>query len=368
MNRRHFLQTSLAATLASRSAAASPVAFSFILLGDLHFDKPEHHDLAWVREHSPDSVRQSENYSRLTRDIMPKLFATVREVAAERNAAFVLQVGDLVEGVCGSDELAAQQDREALAFSTSAGLGVPFLFAKGNHDVTGPGSADCFQRIFHPFLTAEQRKLSPAAAEVKAGHYTLTHGNAQFAFFDAYDAESLEWFEAVAKARTAEQFFVVVHPPVVPYGARSTWHLFSSLKDQPRREKFLDLLGAQHAIVLGGHIHKFNVISRKTGRGRFAQLAVSSVINALETKPKDELHGVQEYTEDQIRVEPQHSPGTETQRRAIYTAERPFVADFEYADLPGYAVVTVDGPRVTAEVFAGVSRQKWRTVELSALV
>ena len=367
MNRRHFLKTSLAAALTSRGRAASPGSFTFILLGDLHFDKPEHHDLAWVKEHSPDSVRQSENYSRLTREIMPRLFATVRNVAAERKAAFVLQVGDLVEGVCGSDELAARQDREALDFITGAKLGVPFLFAKGNHDVTGPGSTDSFQRIFHPFLTAERRKLSPGADEVKTGHYTLAHGNAQFAFFDAYDAESLEWFESIAKARTAEQFFAVVHPPVVPYGARSTWHLFSSLKDQPRREKFLDLLGAQHAIVLGGHIHKFNVISRNTGRGRFAQLAVSSVINALETKSKNELHGLKDYTEDQIRVEPQHSPSTETQRRAVYTAERPFVADFEYADLPGYAVVTVDGPRVTAEIFAGISRQKWRTVELSAL-
>jgi UDP-2,3-diacylglucosamine pyrophosphatase LpxH len=367
MNRRHFLQTSLAAALTSRSLAAPSGSFSFVLLGDLHFDKPEHHDLAWVKEHSPDSARQSENYSRITREIMPRLFATVRDVAAERKAAFVLQVGDLVEGVCGSDELAAQQDKEALDFVTGAGLGVPFLFAKGNHDVTGPGSTECFQRIFHPFLTTELRKLTPAADAVKAGHYTLTHGNAQFAFFDAYDAESLEWFEAVAKARTAEQFFVVVHPPVVPYGARATWNLFSSAKDKAKREKFLELLGAQHAIVLGGHIHKFNVISRTVGKGRFAQLAVSSVINALETKPKDELHGAEEYTGDQVRVEPAHSPSTEAQRRAVYDAERPFVTAFEYADLPGYAVVTVEGAKVTAEIFSGVSRQKWRTVDLSAL-
>ena len=72
----------------------------------------------------------------------------------------------------------------------------------------------------------------------------------------AYESgKSLEWFEAIAGRRTAEHLFVVVHPPVVPYGARSTWHIFDSAKVRARREKFLALLGVQHALVLGGHIH-----------------------------------------------------------------------------------------------------------------
>lgn len=43
------------------------------------------------------------------------------------------------------------------------------------------------------------------------------------------------------------------------------------------------------------------------------------------------------------------------------------MSDFEYADLPGYAVVTVDGAKVDAEIFAGTSRQRWRTVDLIEL-
>lgn len=372
MNRRRFLQASAAALLASRVQAASTKALSFVLLGDLHFDKPEHHDFAWVQEHSPDSVRQSENYSRITREIMPRLFATVRETIAARSregvpVSFVLQVGDVVEGLCGSEELAATQNREALEFVRGAELGVPLLFTKGNHDVTGPGSVEMFQRIFHPFLTEQARALSPGTGAVASGRYVVTLGNAQFVFFDAYDAESLAWFESVAAARTAEHCFVVIHPPVVPYGARATWHLYSSAKDQPKREKLLELLGGQEAFVLGGHIHKFNEIARLAGRGRFAQLAVSSVINSADVKPKDVLTGIEQYNGDQIRVEPQHSPGTEAQRRAVYEAERSFVRAFEYADLPGYAVVTVDGGRVTAEVFAGISRERWRTVDLTEL-
>ena len=66
-------------------------------------------------------------------------------------------------------------------------------------------------------------------------------------------------------------------------------------------------------------------------------------------------------------MEPQHSPGTEAQRRAVYETERPFVKAFEYADLPGYAVVTVDGVGVRVEIFAGIGKERWRTVDLAGL-
>jgi hypothetical protein len=201
---------------------------------------------------------------------------------------------------------------------------------------------------------------------VKSARYTVDRGNAQFAFFDAYEsAASLEWFEAVAAKRTAEHFFVVVHPPVVPYGARSTWHIFSTERERTRREKFLTLLGDQKALVLGGHIHRYNLLVRSAGRGRFSQLALSSVISAPVVQPKTPLFGLDQYTPDQIVVEPNFSPANEAERRAVYVAERPFVSAFEYADLPGYAIVRVDGDHVTARIFSGIGRELWRTVELN---
>jgi hypothetical protein len=243
---------------------------------------------------------------------------------------------------------------------------VPVLFTKGNHDITGPGAVAAFGRVFLPFLDGEARALSPAGAAVTTARFSVECGNAQFVFFDAYEAAaSLEWFEAVASRRTADHLFVAVHPPVVPYGARATWHVFSSARDRARREKFLALLGDQRALVLGGHIHKFNHLVRTAGRGRFSQFALSSVISAPTVKPKDLLAGVASYTADQVRVEPDFSPANEAERRAVYDAERNSVLAFDYADLPGYALVTVDGPRVTARVFSGVGRELWRTVELA---
>ncbi|MBI5773253.1 MAG: metallophosphoesterase [Verrucomicrobia bacterium] len=381
MNRRHFFQTAGIATTGAVllpgqhpviAAAPAADAFSFVLLGDLHFDKLAHHDMAWLEKHKAGDLSQIKNYSRITAEIMPRLFATVRETIADLNkspetrAAFTLHVGDFVEGLCGNETLAAKQNREAIQFVESTKLGVPFLFTKGNHDVTGDGAVDAFKHVFHPFLTAQARRLAPGFGELKSARYTVEHGGALFCFFDAYDSESLPWLEAVLAKRTARHCFVVIHPPVVPYGARATWHLFSSAKQAAQREKLLDLLGRNHAFVLGGHIHKFNTLARATPRGgRFVQLAVSSVVNAADTQAKDLLSGVPDYTGDQIKVEPKHSPDTEQERRAVYEVERPFVKSFAYADLPGYAVVTVDGAQVRVKMFSGCSRDVWRTVDLS---
>src|SRR5688572_33241693 len=116
LSRRQFLSTSVAASAMlvaprwTHGADGGPNRFSFLLLGDLHFDKLEHHDMAWVQKEKPNDIRQIENYSRISREVTPALFRTVRETIAELNrtsttrVAFVLQAGDIVEGLCGSEE------------------------------------------------------------------------------------------------------------------------------------------------------------------------------------------------------------------------------------------------------------------------
>jgi hypothetical protein len=376
LTRRHFLRTTAlvgaAASLPRFASAAGAGDFSFVLLGDLHFDRLEHHDMAWLEKNKKSDLSQIQNYSRITAELMPRLMETVREtVKALASAggpppAFVLQVGDIVEGLCGTAELAARQNRDALAFLAEHSSGLPFLFTKGNHDVTGDGATEAFAEVFHPFLSEQRRKLEPAAAASKSARYVVRQGPAEFYFFDAYDKESLAWLEAALASRNAEHCFAVIHPPVIPYGARSNWTIFNAEKQAAEREKLLQLLAKQRAIVLGGHIHRYNYSVREVGKERFAQLAVSSVVNSVESKPKTELRGVESYTPEQISVEPSFSPDTTDQRRAVYERERPFVRAFEYADVPGHTVVKVQGPRVIAEVYRGVTRELYRTIDLTA--
>jgi hypothetical protein len=338
-------------------------------MGDLHFDRMDHHDLGWLERNKAGDLSQIKNYTKLTAEVMPRVFETVRrQIGVLRESAtppaFVLQVGDLVEGLCGTEDLAARQNREALDFVAGSDLGVPFLFTKGNHDVTGDGALAAFNHVLQPFMAEQARKIDPKATPA-AANYTARFGDAEFAFFDAYDKSSLEWFEAAAAARTARHLIVTVHPPVVPYGARATWHLYAGDKSKAQREKMLSLLGGQEAIVLGGHLHKFACLSRTAGRGRFSQLAVSSVVSSPNQALKDRLKGIDLYNGDQVKLEPKHSPETEAERRAIYERERSAVTSFEYADTAGYAVVTVDSGQVKAQVFAGTSATPFETVLLA---
>ena len=377
--RREFVKTLLAGTaglslLPPLAHAAGREAFAFPVLGDLHFDQLGCHDLESLRKDKPDDLRQVREYSALATSMVPRLFESVRETIAALNHApetgvpFTVQVGDLVEGLCGSAEQARQLDAAALAFIREARLGAPFLFTKGNHDITGPGAADAYKSVFLPFLSERAAALG-GDGKLTAASYQIEYGNALFCFYDAYDRESLAWLEAAMARRTARHCLVVLHPPVVPYGARATWHVFSSDRDKAQRERLLELLCKHNVFVLSGHIHKYNLLVRATrGGGKFLQLAVSSVITAPAPRPQRLLAGVKDYNGDQVKVEPNFSPATDQQRRAVYETEAPFVKEFQYADLPGYLVVQVNGPLVTASIYAGVGRQAWRTLALSELL
>src|SRR4051794_27443833 len=156
--RRSFLQAFGAGVLGVRGsfavAAESREELVIPVLGDLHFDKPEHHDLEWLRANHAGDERQIENYCRVTKDWSPKLFDLARQRAAEGGPAapFLLQLGDLVEGLCGNEKLAETQMREAIAWAKGDGKGVPFAMCKGNHDVTGPGATEVYDRVLVPFL------------------------------------------------------------------------------------------------------------------------------------------------------------------------------------------------------------------------
>ncbi|RYG67491.1 metallophosphoesterase [bacterium] len=364
----------LAAPAAASKPGAENTDFSFVLLGDLHFDRMGHHDMEWLMREKPNDLRQIENYSRITTEMHPRLFAEVKEtVAAIRqkgtSVPFVLHAGDLVEGLCGTPALAKTQSEEALAFTQNARLDTPFLFCKGNHDITGPGATEAYNSVFLPFLGEQRRQVTQNSNLTDPQPYfSFEIGQSFFAFFDAYDDASLEWLEGVLATTQARHIFVLIHPPVVPYGARSTWHLYSKPREAAQRERLLNVLGKHNAVVLGGHIHKYNLSARRTPTGRFVQLAVNSVIPRPTEKPSNILEGVGQYTPDQISVEPKFSPDTEAERRAALAAEAPFIDHFEYADAPGYAVISVKGDSVEAQIYSGLGKTLWRTRDLSALL
>ena len=202
--------------------ATEQADWSIPVLGDLHFDRLEHHDLDWLASEHPSDVPQVQNYSEITRQRLPQLLArtaTLCRELAERGTSppLVLQLGDLLEGLCGNRTLAERHARDCLKLLEAAALPAPLLLTKGNHDITGPSAAEVYDEVLVPRLTKRGARLGAS--------FTDQQADTLLVWYDAYDRRSLDWFERVVEQTRPKRLIVAIHPPVVPYNARSTWHV-----------------------------------------------------------------------------------------------------------------------------------------------
>lgn len=348
--------------IAGEAKRSTEKDWQFSLLGDIHFDRMEHHDFDWVRREKPKDIRQIEIYSRITERNLPALMQQVKKTISSTRCASVVQIGDLVEGLCGNERLARVHCEEAVAFFEDLNLGVPIRVTKGNHDVTGPGSVAAYEGIVVPWVAGG---LKAQVSSNKARFIHRQHDDLSI-YFDAYDSGSLNWFEELMKRRDPAsdgRLFFIIHPPVVPYNARSTWCVFGAHGE--KRNRLMRILGKYHAIVLCGHLHKYSFLERATQDGSFVQLAVSSVANHLDDTPKDMISGIDNYNSDLVDLEPRHSPDTVEHRRQILDREKPFIRRFDYGNFWGHAVVKVRAASVEADIYQLLGCQPWKTVKLT---
>lgn len=341
-------------------AGGRGTAYSFIYVGDLHFDKRSHHDFEWVKANKPADVNQIEGYMRFTEEHAPGLLKRIQTsiVAGDGRIQMILQGGDLTEGLCGSRELQEIQFKDVRRFVRDHIPQTPFIFTKGNHDITGPGAKEAFDAVMLPWLSQECGK------QIDSASFYFMKGPDLFVFFDAYQNNDLVWLEEVLSRNRHRYAFMVMHPPAVPYTARSTWHLFWREKEQDRRERFLNTLGANEIILLTAHLHKYGVVTRRTPRGAFIQFSLNSVIDSPDRSVRDHLEGVENYGGSLVDLEPEFQPDTSAERRTLLEREKPHIANFEYADFPGYAVIHVSDTHVSAEIHVGDSDKVWKSVSL----
>ncbi len=225
--------------------------------------------------------------------------------------------------------------------------------------MTGPGAPEAYRDILLPYLGRQ------VGRELVSACYAVERHGCLVALYDAYDKGALAWLEKVLAARTARHVFVVVHQPVVPFRARANWSLLIRPNQQAERARLLDLLGRHRAVVLVGHVHRYGAVVRHTGEGKFAQLALCSILSAKDQEPCEVREGVAQYGPALVELEPNFQPPTHAERRQLLEAERPFIRHFEYANTAGYACVRVEGHGIQAEIVNGVGQRPWRSLPLS---
>ncbi|MBC6112483.1 metallophosphoesterase [Pedobacter sp. CCM 8938] len=371
LNRRKFITTlgTLAAALPLGASAFDFIPspgknFDFILLGDLHFDKLEHHDMEYIKTAYPNDLGQIKNYSRITEENLPSLMKIAKQKAIETNADFFLQLGDFVEGLCGSEELAKKQTDEFIELVRQQDFKRPFYVIKGNHDITGKGARENYVKTVVPWQIEEQKQ------PLNKANSTFVHKNSRFILFDSYSPEeSLIWLKSVIKSHKEKQLFFCIHQPVVPFDARANWHVFSSKTQEVLRNELLELLGEHHAIVLCGHLHKTCILTRATAKGNFVQLCLGSVIPSAHADITNHLTGLEFYQSNLVDLEPKFSPNSLEERKINLSNEKLFIKHYEYANFCGYANVSIDAKSgVTLSIYANLDQQPWSIINLTNLL
>jgi hypothetical protein len=335
--------------------------YRFPFVGDLHFDKMEHHDWDKIRRERPGEEEWIRGYSESTAKYLPALLGEVAEAVrvSPVPVPFVVQVGDLVQGWCGDLRRTEVHLGEAIAMVEGAKLGRPVLMTKGNHDIAGPGGREGFDGVLLPWIARQ----SPG--EVRSSNYVVHHQSDLFVFFDCYKPD-LDWLERTLGGGKWRHVFVVVHQPVVPYYGRKPDVCFQSEAMAGQRRRFLALLGAHRAIVLSGHIHKYCALERKVGTGRFTQLAVCSIPRRLPESAANHRRGAEAYLDEMKRFGSATQPSGDLWTPKLNLGEVPLVERFQSADLQGYAMVNVFAARVETEIYLAAVKEPWNSHAMSA--
>ena len=336
---------------------------SFLVLGDLHYDLSGNHNMEWLAN-KPDDVRQVKEYIDFTKnnwsDFMGILRKQVQTVKPPVKA--VIQLGDLSEGLAGSEEKAGTMAANAMKAIDDTNLPVPWIIVKGNHDVTGPGAVEAFQKYYLPMIRKQTNN-----SEINNASYSYIMGDVQVICLDPFDknTDMVSFLEKELSASKAKFKFVAVHQPVIPVTERC-WHM---LKDNPeKREKLLEVIARYQAIVLTAHLHRYSVVIRNTPYGPIVQVMVNSVVN--DRNYLEPTHVITEYGPSIAQNVTDWQPETLENRKAILAEEAKYVVFYKQTDLPGYAMIKTDGNKGTVqlEYYAAFGKEPYDKIDLTKLL
>ncbi len=364
------IQTAMAETASKKTEnakRASSTSFSFILLGDMHYDKLEYHDMEWLNTKPGDLHQVTATYVPNTKnnwsDLMGVLAGRISSVTPQIKA--VVQAGDISEGLAGSPEKATEMASGVMTALRDAKLEVPWIVAKGNHDVTGPGAEEAFTGYYVPFYREQTGDDS-----ITNANYTYRTGNALFVTLDSWNRDGTDQVAFAEKAlgeSDAKYKFVIMHEPAFPVTERC-WYFMRSAKAE-KREKLLEVLAKNKAIVLTGHLHRYSVAKRETAYGPIVQVMAVSVVGKKRMSKPSYSFTLKDYGPGLVDWKPDYETKTADKRRAILTEEAKNVTYYTMCDLPGYAVITVDDAsgEVSMSYYAAFESQPYDTVNLTKL-
>lgn len=335
---------------------------SFIVLGDIHYDLIEDHDMEWLTD-KPDDLRQVKEYTQITREIWPTFSAHLRKTARKYSPKVeaVLQLGDISEGLAGTIDKADQMARSLVKGVEAVNMPVPWIIIKGNHDITGPGAIEAFENHYIPMF---QKQLN--RKDITSANYSHQIGENLFVAFDPWDKRDnlLDILDKNLSVSDAKFKFLLVHEPIIPINERC-WHLYRNMPE--KREKLLEIIAKNKAIILTAHLHLYAVVKRETQFGPIIQLSFNSVVRDLQQTTANKINT--QYGSILAKENNQWEHLTLNQRVKWLDEEAKYVTFFKQQELPGYGIISTNekNGEIFLNYFSGIKKPAYERLCISDL-
>ena len=283
--------------------------YSVPLLGDVHYDRPPigtfHSEFR--RLHASDGYfdayrREFESFSSMWgADGRSAALVAASGMARRPDAAFALQLGDLVEGDCESSSAHARMLSDALAFMKRTYGDTPFLTVPGNHDVRkGAHRQGEFENYRRDICAWHSREFALPIDDLT---FSFRNGPDLWivADYNRPDVERVE--KLLSEHRDARYTVFCTHGAVLTNGSRNSrcWFFLGRPqysvstgrklsadeleKEIPAwnaaRRRVRRMLAERNAIVLSGHSHRLELRDWYGDGGRITEFVMSSVTHTL---------------------------------------------------------------------------------------
>jgi hypothetical protein len=343
--------------------SCSSKSTNIIVLGDLHHDLIEDHDSAWLST-MPDNVRQVKEYTSYTAKYWKSFMEVIKERSLSEDApvSFIIQLGDLSEGLAGTPEKARQMALHTMEAVENPKLPVPLIMVKGNHDITGPGAKEAYSEFYLPMIRKQTGKN-----EISSANFSYRSGDVQIICLDPWDSsvDVVAFLEKEFSGSDASVKIVALHEPIIPVTERC-WHLYRN--DPEKREKLLDVIAKNKALVICAHLHRYSVVRRNTVSGPIVQIMTISVVRDSSYLTPDRL--ITQYGPSLVDSVPDWDPPTTDRRKEWLTEESKYVSYYKQTVLPGYSLLKIDnkGKKIMLEYYAAFGRKPYDVVNISELM
>ena len=355
--------TGLAAPLFAQAVGSS---YSVAVLGDLHYDSEPAEKFHGKGFNGEEYQRNKAMWEEETPAI---LAASAKCVGPD--TAFVLQLGDLIQGQTKSYAAHTQMLAEATSVLKSTYPTLPVISIAGNHDVLGnekPGRA--YRDYMLPWQTTQ---LAPFAANA------IT--NTTFGFRPGEDLWiCINFNNGVATVPIVKKLlednpdvrytFVTTHGPVLPMDIWKRRWFYLGGDNAPAnrcRRKMRALFAKRNAIVLSGHVHSLEYKDWYGDGGRITEMVLNSVPrNTSKMSQKPAVPHVYYDTPDTygMWLKTAETNAANTRFEALYEEYRPGLKSRFAARAVGHHILRVSDSGVVLEYYGRDATAPTKTFSL----